>query len=88
MLNINDFKGIGKNTMLKDDKSRTSISSAETTVWNNKEYDMISGRYLYNHWHLIVHILSAENVNRKNFITYAKYLNTNMIKFESEVLEY
>ena len=32
MLNINDFKGIGKNTMLKDDKSRTSISSAETTV--------------------------------------------------------
>lgn len=82
------FANLGKDTMPKDDESRTSISHIEPTGWNNKEYDMISGRYLYNRCHLIAHSLSAENANKKNLITGTKYLNTNMTKFESEVLEY
>ena len=80
---------LGKETMPGEDEERGSISNIKPTGWVQKQYDNISGKYLYNRCHLIGWQLSAENANRNNLITGTKYFNvTGMLPFENMVADY
>ena len=70
-------------------EERGSISSVTPTGWINKEYDFVSGKYLYNRCHLIGYQLTGENANAKNLITGTRYLNIDgMLPFENTVDEF
>jgi len=74
---------------LMPQKPRESISSVKPTGWQNKQYDHIDGKSLYNRCHLIGFQLTAENANQKNLITGTRYLNTEgMLPFENMVADY
>ena len=78
---------IGKDLMPAEE--RESISSVTPTGWQNKEYDIVDGGYLYNRCHLIGYQLTGENDNEENLITGTRYLNTEgMLPFENEVADY
>ncbi len=78
---------IAKDIMPTED--RESISEITPTGWINKEYDIISGGYLYNRCHLIGYQLTGENANERNLITGTKYLNIDgMLPFENQVDDY
>lgn len=80
---------LGKETMPGEDDERGSISNIKPTGWVQKQYDNVSGKYLYNRCHLIGWQLSAENANRNNLITGTKYFNvTGMFPFENMVADY
>lgn len=80
---------LGKETMPADGEERGSISSIKPTGWIQKQYDNVSGKYLYNRCHLIGWQLSAENANKSNLITGTKYFNvTGMLPFENMVADY
>ena len=54
------------------------------TGWINKQYDIVSGGYLYNRCHLIGFQLTGENANEKNLITGTRYMNWDgMVEFEN-----
>lgn len=83
------FANLSKETMPKEDENRKSLDSVIPTGWNNVEYDIVSGRKLYNKCHLIAFSLSAENANEKNIITGTRYFNVSgMLPFEMKVLNY
>ena len=68
------------------EEERESISSVKPSGWINKEYDFISGKYLYNRCHLIGYQLTGENANERNLITGTRYLNIEgMLPFENAV---
>lgn len=83
------FANLSKDTMPKEDENRKSLDSVTPTGWKNVEYDIVSGRKLYNKCHLIAFSLSAENANEKNIITGTRYFNVSgMLPFEMKVLNY
>ena len=70
-------------------EERESISSVTPTGWQNEEYDIVDGGYLYNRCHLIGYQLTGENANEENLITGTRYMNTEgMLPFEDEVADY
>lgn len=80
---------LGKETMPGENEERDSISNIKPTGWVQKQYDNVSGKYLYNRCHLIGWQLSAENANRNNLITGTKYFNvTGMLPLENMVADY
>lgn len=79
----------GKEIMPKEGEERGSISSIKPSGWVQAQYDVVSGKYLYNRCHLIGWQLSAENANSKNLITGTKYVNVEgMLPFENMVADY
>lgn len=71
------------------DEERESISSVTPTGWENQQYDIVDGGYIYNRCHLIGFQLTGENANEKNLITGTRYMNTEgMLPFENEVADY
>lgn len=74
---------------LMPEEEREDISEVKPTGWENKEYDIVDGGYVYNRCHLIGFQLSGENANEKNLITGTRYMNTEgMLPFENMVAEY
>ena len=81
------FAHIGQELMPTED--RESISSINPTGWVQKEYDIVSGKYLYNRCHLIGYQLTGENDNEKNLMTCTRSMNVDgMLPFENEIAEY
>lgn len=57
--------------------------------WEQAQYDIVDGGYLYNRCHLIGFQLTGENANAENLITGTKYLNNEgMLLFENMVADY
>lgn len=76
-------------TELMPDEERETISHVKPSGWNNKRYDFIEGRYIYNRCHLIGFQLAGENANEKNLITGTRYLNIEgMLSYENMVADY
>ena len=74
---------------LMPDGEREDISEVEPTGWENREYDIVDGGYVYNRCHLIGFQLSGGNANEENLITGTRYMNTEgMLPFENMVAEY
>ena len=68
---------------------RGDIGSVTPTGWHSVEYDIVSGKYLYNRCHLIGFQLSGENANKYNLITGTRYLNIEgMLTFENMIADY
>lgn len=68
---------------------RGSISSVTPSGWVQAQYDIVSGKYLYNRAHLIGWQLTGENANKQNLITGTKYFNVSgMLPFENMVADY
>lgn len=80
------FACVGKDLMPTE--KRGNIGSVKPTGWHLVKYDGIDGQYLYNRCHLIAYMLTAENANPRNLITGTRYMNTEMIPFETEVCDY
>lgn len=81
------YANIGKDLMPTEE--RGSISEVKPSGWENKKYDTVDGKYLYNRCHLIGFQLTGENANKKNLITGTRYLNvTGMLPFENQVADY
>lgn len=74
---------------LMPDEERESISSVTPTGWENQQYDIVDGGYIYNRCHLIGFQLTGENANERNLITGTRYMNMEgMLPFENEVADY
>lgn len=59
------------------------------TGWNQAEYSVVSGGWLYNRSHLIGHQLTREDDNAENLMTGTRYFNTEgMLPFENFVANY
>ena len=70
-------------------EERGPIGSVKPTGWENKKYDNVDGKYLYNRCHLIGYQLTGENANERNLITGTRYLNIEgMLDFENKVANY
>lgn len=70
-------------------EERGDISDVKPTGWINKQYDVVSGGYLYNRCHLIGFQLTGENANERNLITGTRYMNVEgMLPFENMVNDY
>lgn len=70
-------------------KERGDISGVEPTGWNQEEYSVVSGGWLYNRSHLIGHQLTGEDDNAENLMTGTRYFNTEgMLPFENFVANY
>ena len=74
---------------LMPEGERESISEVIPSGWENNEYDVVDGGYLYNRCHLIGYQLTGGNANEENLITGTRYMNTEgMLPFENMVAEY
>lgn len=74
---------------LMPEGERESISEVIPSGWENNEYEVVDGGYLYNRCHLIGYQLTGENANEENLITGTRYMNTEgMLPFENMVAEY
>lgn len=89
------FANIGKDLMPKTGEKRESISKIIPSGWmynkktNNKKYDFIPGKYIFNRCHAIGWQLTAENANNKNLFTGTQYLNIiGMKPAETDVASY
>lgn len=81
------YANLCKELMPKE--KREDIRSVEPSGWQNKEYDFIEGKYIYNRCHLIGFQLAGENANEKNLITGTRYMNVQgMLPFENLVNDY
>ncbi len=70
-------------------QDRESISEVKPSGWNQKQYDFVDGKSLYNRCHLIGFQLTGENANERNLITGTRYLNTKgMLPFENMIADY
>lgn len=68
---------------------RGSIGMIKPSGWNQKKYDIVDGKYLYNRCHLIGFQLTGENANEKNLITCTRQTNVGvMLDYENEVASY
>ena len=71
---------------LMPEGERESISEVIPSGWENNEYEVVDGGYLYNRCHLIGYQLTGENANEENLITGTRYMNTEgMLPFENMV---
>ena len=78
---------IGRDLMPTE--ARESISQVKPTGWEQKQYDFVDGKSLYNRCHLIGFQLTGENANERNLITGTRYMNTEgMLPFENMVADY
>lgn len=78
---------VGEETMPTEE--RGSIREVTPSGWENKQYDIVDGGYVYNRCHLIGYQLTGENANEENLITGTRYMNTEgMLPFENAVAEY
>ncbi len=76
-------------TALMPDDDRESIGSVTPSGWHNRQYDFVSGGWVYNRSHLIGFQLAGENANERNLITGTRYMNTEgMLPFENMVADY
>ena len=87
------FASVGPEMMPTDE--RESISDVHPSGWyyngksNNKTYDFVDAKYVYNRCHLIGYLLTGENDNEKNLITGTRYLNIDgMYDFENMVQDF
>ena len=63
---------------------RGSISGVTPSGWNQAQYDIVSGKYLYNRSHLIGWQLTGENANKLNLITGTRTFNAvGMLEYEN-----
>lgn len=70
-------------------EERDDISDVYPSGWEQAQYDIVDGGYLYNRCHLIGFQLTGENANEDNLITGTKYLNNEgMLPFENMVADY
>ena len=70
-------------------EKRGSIGMIKPSGWNQKKYDIVDGKYLYNRCHLIGYQLTGENANEKNLITCTRQTNVGaMLDFENKVASY
>ena len=70
-------------------EKRGSIGMIKPSGWNQKKYDIVDGKYLYNRCHLIGYQLTGENANEKNLITCTRQTNVGaMLDFENKVADY
>ncbi len=70
-------------------EDRGSISSVTPTGWHNKQYDIVSGGWLYNRSHIIGFQLAGEQANARNLITGTRYMNAEgMLPFENRIADY
>ena len=84
-INANSFVGIE----LMPNEKRGSIGMIKPSGWNQKKYDIVDGKYLYNRCHLIGYQLTGENANEKNLITCTRQTNVGaMLDFENKVANY
>lgn len=78
---------IGIDLMPTED--RGDIGSVKPSGWQSVQYDIVSGKYLYNRCHLIGFQLSGEDANKQNLITGTRYLNVDgMLPFENMIADY
>lgn len=77
---------LGKELLPTED--RGNISSVKPSGWQSVTYSVVESGSLYNRTHLIAFMLTGQNANEKNLITGTRYMNTNMIPFETEVCTY
>ena len=81
------YANISKELMPTGKRGR--IGMIKPSGWKTKRYDnIVPGKYLYNHCHLIGYQLAGENANVLNLITGTRYLNMNMLIFENKVVKY
>ncbi len=81
------FAKIDQSLMPTED--RESISSVKPSGWQSVEYDIVSGKYLYNRSHLIGFQLTGENATEENLITGTRSFNVDgMLPFENMVADY
>lgn len=81
------FANIGIDLMPSEE--RGSIGMIKPSGWNQKKYNIVDGKYLYNRCHLIGYQLTGENANEKNLITCTRQTNVGaMLDFENEVASY
>ena len=70
-------------------EDRESISSVTPTGWHNRQYDFVSGGWVYNRCHIIGFQLAGEQANKQNLITGTRYLNIEgMLPFENMIADY
>ncbi len=70
-------------------EERGSISSIRPTGWNQENYSVVPGGWLYNRSHLIGFQLTGENANARNLITGTRWFNAEgMIPFENFIANY
>lgn len=70
-------------------EERGSISEVYPTGWQQEQYAVVSGGWLYNRSHLIGFQLTGENANGENLMTGTRYFNTEgMLPFENFVANY
>ena len=70
-------------------QDRESLTSVTPTGWHNRQYDFVSGGWVYNRCHLIGFQLAGEQANKQNLITGTRYLNTEgMLPFENMIADY
>lgn len=55
--------------------ARGDISGIHPSGWNQRLYDFVDQRALYNRSHLIAHSLSAEDANERNLVTGTRTMN-------------
>lgn len=80
---------LSQELMPKDSEERGDINSVYPSGWNQAEYDIVEGGWLYNRSHLIGWQLTAENANRKNLITGTRFMNSpGMVLYENKVADY
>ena len=78
---------VGIETMPTEE--RGSIGMIKPSCWHTVEYEIVSGKYLYNGCHLIGYQLTGENANEKNLITCTRSMNTTgMLEWENQVADY
>ena len=76
-------------TELMPEDERDSIGSVTPSGWHNRQYDFVSGGWVYNRSHLIGFQLAGENANERNLITGTRYMNVEgMLPFENMVADY
>lgn len=81
------FACVGRETMPTE--PRGDISSIKPSGWKSIQYDIVSGKSLYNRSHLLGFQLTGENANELNLITGTRYMNADgMLPFENMVADY
>ena len=79
---------IDRSLMPPEDDTRGSLN-VDPTGWNQQQYDVVPGKYLYNRSHLIGWQLTDEDSNKQNLITGTRYMNASgMLPFENMVADY
>lgn len=70
-------------------EERGDISGVLPTGWNQENYSVVPGGWLYNRSHLIGFQLTGENANERNLITGTRWFNAEgMIPFENFMANY